>query len=169
MERDADQKRLRPRWERIVSPMKSMSWEAFTAAATATSWVTYLGTVDRSGRPHVSVVAPGFTSGSLWFATRRSSKKFENLSVHSGVSFHWPVGNHDAPGELIARGTAQVFTSATDRTRIWEAGMLPYDLSGFWGSPDNPDLAFVEVEIEQARLLGPDFVPQRWRRSDWMG
>jgi hypothetical protein len=88
------------------------------------------------------------------------------VSNHA-VSFHWPVGNHDAPGELIAQG--KVFTSATDRSRVWDAGILPYDLSGFWGSPDNPDLVFVEVEADPARLLGPDFVPQRWRRSDRMG
>lgn len=57
MERDADQKRLR-RVRRVVSPIQ---WEEFAAAAAAMSWVTYLGTSDRSGRPHVSVVAPGFT------------------------------------------------------------------------------------------------------------
>ena len=146
-----------------------MNWEAFTAAAAATSWVTYLGTIDRSGRPHVSVVAPGFTPGSLWFATRRGSKKFENLTVHPSVSFHWPVGNHDGPGELIARGSARPITSEAELIRVWDAGILPYDLSGFWGSPENPDLAFVEVEIDRARLLGADFVPQRWRRSDGMG
>lgn len=146
-----------------------MKWEEFTAAAAATSWVTYLGTIDRSGRPHVSAVAPGFTPGSVWFATRRSSKKYDNLASNPEVSFHWPVGNHDAPGELIARGAAELFTSETDRTRLWNATVLPYDLSGFWGSPDNPDLAFVEVEVDHARLLGPDFVPQRWHRSDRMG
>lgn len=147
----------------------AMKWDEFTAAAAATSWVTYLGTIDCSGRPHVSVVAPGFTPGSLWFATRRSSKKFENLSANPAVSFHWPVGNHDAPGELIAQGRALTLASTPDRTRVWDSGVLPNDLAGFWGSPENPDLAFVEVEVDQARLLGPDFVPQRWRRSDRVG
>ena len=146
-----------------------MKWEEFAAAASATSWVTYLGTVNRAGRPHVSVVAPGFTPGSVWFATRRSSQKFANLTANAAASFHWPVGNHDAPGEVIARGAAQLFASPVDRARIWDADVLPYDLSGFWGSPDNPDLVFVEVEVDHARLLGPDFVPQRWHRSDRVG
>ena len=165
MERNADQKRRR----RVLRIVLSVKWEEFAAAAVATSWVTYLGTIDGSGRPHVSVVAPGFTPGSVWFATRRSSKKYENLASRPAASFHWPVGNHEAPGELIARGMAELFTSEADRARVWEAGVLAYDLSGFWGSPANPDLVFVEVEVDHARLLGPDFVSRRWRRSDGMG
>jgi hypothetical protein len=145
-----------------------MEWETFAEAAVATSWVTYLGTIDSTGRPHVSVVAPGFTNGSVWFATRPSSKKFRNLEGNPEAGFHWPVGSQSAPGELIARGVARSFTAAEDRIRLWEAGVVPYDLAGFWGSPDNDDLAFVEVEIAVARLLGPDFVARRWVRSDRM-
>jgi general stress protein 26 len=131
-------------------------------AAASSSWVTYLGTVDARGRPHVSVVAPGFTEGSIWFATRQSSKKFRNLSVDASAAFHWPVGNQQAPGELVARGTARTYTSASDRRRLWEAGVLSYDPAGFFGSPDNEDLAFVEVVVASARLLGPDFVAHRY-------
>lgn len=166
MERGADQNRPETPGRRIVP---GMEWEQFTAAAAATSWVTYLGTIDRHGRPHVSVVAPGFTPGSVWFATRRSSQKFANLVTNAAVSFHWPVGNHDAPGEVIARGTAHALTAPADLLRVWDAGMLPYDLASFWGTPENPELAFVEVEVDHARLLGPDFVAQRWRRSDRVG
>jgi general stress protein 26 len=146
-----------------------MEWATFVEAAVATSWVTYLATIDSDGRPHVSAVAPGFTDGSVWFATRPSSRKFRNLEGNAGAAFHWPVGNHSAPGELAARGTARLFTALEDRTRLWDGGILPYDLAGFWGSPDNDDLAFVEVEIDVARLLGPDFVARRWVRSDRMG
>lgn len=146
-----------------------MEWDEFVRAAAATSWVTYLGTISSDGSPHVSVVAPGFTEGSLWFGTRQASKKFRNLAANPAASFHWPVGNAEAPGELIADGVARLFTSAEDRSRLWESGILPYDMSGFFGSPDNPNLAFVEVEIASARLLGPDFVARRWLRSDRMG
>lgn len=140
-----------------------MEWQAFVDAAQATSWVTYLGTVDARGRPHVSVVAPGFTDGSIWFATRQSSRKFRNLTEDPTAAFHWPVGG-EGPGELIAQGKAQLFTSADDRRRLWDSGVLSYDPVGFWGTPDNEDLAFVQVEVASARLLGPDFVPDRWIR-----
>jgi len=146
-----------------------MEWERFVEAATASSWVTYLGTANTAGEPHVSVVAPGFTSGSLWFATRQSSKKFRNLTANTNVFFHWPVGNTSAPGELTARGHARVYTSGEDRRRLWEARVLPYDMAASFGSAENEDLAFVEVSIVEARLLCPDFVAGRWRRSDRMG
>ncbi len=141
-----------------------VDWRSFVVAATATSWVTYLGTVDAGGRPHVSVVAPGFGDGSIWFATRQSSKKFRNLRVDPAAAFHWPIGNHAAPGELVARGTARIYTAPEDRRRLWDSGVLGYDPAGFFGSPDNDDLAFVEVVVEAARLLGPDFVAHRYRR-----
>ena len=140
-----------------------MSWEEFVAAARSISWIAYLGTVDISGAPHVSVVAPGFTDGSLWFATRRSSKKYRNVVEHRRVAFHWAVGG-GGPGELVADGTVLLHDSDGERRELWGAGVLDYDPAGFFGSPENPDVVFVEVLVEHARLLGPDFVARRWRR-----
>ncbi len=141
-----------------------MQWEQFVEAARTISWVTYLGTVDASGHPHVAAVAPGFTDGSLWFATRRDSKKYRNLTVNPGAGFHWPVGSGSGPGELACWGTARLHDSDDERRRLWSSGILPYDLESFWKSPDNPALVFVETTISRARLLGPDFVPRVWRR-----
>ncbi|HSJ27688.1 MAG TPA: pyridoxamine 5'-phosphate oxidase family protein [Acidimicrobiia bacterium] len=149
--------------------MSALDWDTFVSAAAASSWVTYLGTVDSAGRPHVSVVAPGFTAGSVWFATRIGSKKYRNLRADPAAAFHWPVGNAAAPGEVIARGSALLYDSAEDRLRLWNSAVLPYDMSGSFGSPDNPDFGFVEVRVDEARLLGPDFVARRWLRSDRMG
>lgn len=139
-----------------------MEWSRFAQAAASNGWYAFLGTADQAGRPHVSVVAPGFGGeGSIWFATRASSKKGRNLSVNSEVGLHWPL-RADGPGELAAWGTAWLFTGEDDRHRLWGSGILPYDLAEFFRSPDNPDLAFVEVEVERARLLGPGFVREVW-------
>ncbi len=137
-----------------------MDWSSFVEAATAINWVVYLGTADGSGRPHVSVVAPGFTEGSVWFATRTESKKLRNISENPHVGFHWPIGGQ-GPGELAAWGTATLQPS-NENPRIWNAGIFTYDLAGFFGSPDNPALAFVEVAIARARLMGPDFRADRY-------
>ena len=137
-----------------------MEWSGFVQAASATNWVAYLGTADRSGRPHVSVVAPGFSQGSGWFATRPASKKLRNIRENHHVGFHWPVGGQ-GPGELAAWGTA-VIHSTDEHDRIWNAGIFTYDLAQFFESPDNPDLAFVEVAIDRARLMGPDFKADRY-------
>lgn len=143
-----------------------MDWDEFTDAARAISWITYVGTADRHGRPHVAAVAPGFTFGAVWFATRAGSKKWRNLLDNPRLGFHWPVGGGTGPGELAAWGAAVTHEGAEERNRIWDAGILPYDLDGFFGSRDNPDVVFVEAVIERARLLGPDHVPQVWSSSD---
>lgn len=140
-----------------------MRWEAFVQAAREISWITYIGTADAAGTPHVAVVAPGFTEGRLWFVTRSGSKKCRNLAVNPGAAFHWPVDSGTGPGELACWGNATLHDSDDERHRLWESGIMPYDLAGFFGSPDNPSVVFVEVEVIRARLLGPDFVPRVWR------
>ena len=140
-----------------------MDWRELVDAAEAISWTTYLGTVSGDGRPHVSVVAPGFTDGSVWFATNRGSKKLRNLRENPGAAFHWPVGQ-GGPGELVASGSARIHDSAGDRRRLWDARVLGYDMAAFFGSADNSSLVFVEVLVESARLLGPGHTAERWRR-----
>ena len=139
-----------------------MDWDAFVEAATQTSWLTYVGTSDREGNPHVAVVAPGFTHGTVWFATRRRSKKCRNLLVNPKVAFHWPVGLGQGPGELAAWGRAELHDSQRERRSLWDSGVMPYDLAQFFQTPDNPDLVFVESPIRRARLLGADFVSDIW-------
>ena len=138
-----------------------MDWISLVEAAESTGWVTYVATADSQGNPHVAAVAPGFGDGTVWFATRLSSKKYRNLSENPSVGFHWPVGSGGL-GELAAWGTAQPFGTDGDRQRIWDSGIFGYDLAQFFGSPDNEDLVFVESVIDRARLLGSDLIPQRY-------
>lgn len=137
-----------------------MDWPAFVEAAKAINWVAYLGTASGDGKPHVSVVAPGFSEGAVWFATRPASKKLRNIRENPNVGFHWPVGGQ-GPGELAAWGTA-IIHPTDEHDRIWTAGIFTYDLAQFFGSPDSPDVAFVEVTIDRARLMGPGFVADRY-------
>ena len=125
-----------------------MEWSEVVDAATRSGWTAYVGTADA----HVAVVAPGFTDGTIWFATRASSKKCRNLLENAEIAFHWPVGNTTAPGELAAWGTATIHDTAEARRQLWDAGVLPYDPAGFFGGADNPDLVFVEVALRRARL-----------------
>lgn len=129
-----------------------MEWDEVVDAATRCGWTTYIGTADAAGLPHVAVVAPGFTDGSVWFVTRSSAKKLRNLRENAEVAFHWPVGGPDAPGELAAWGRATLHESEGALRRLWDAGIMPYDLTGFFGSPDDTDAVFVEVALRRARL-----------------
>lgn len=129
-----------------------MEWNEVVAAATTCGWTTYVGTADGVCHPHVAVVAPGFTDGTVWFVTRASSKKLRNLRENREVAFHWPIGNAEAPGELAAWGTATLHDDADARHRLWDAGIMPYDLGAFFGDPDDTDAVFVEVALRRARL-----------------
>jgi len=138
-----------------------MHWDEFVSAAQAISWVAYFGTADSDGRPHVSAVAPGFSPGTMWIATRPGSKKFRNLRLNSSVAFYWPVGS-SGPGELAAWGHATIHESQESRDRIWDGGYLSFDLSQFFGPRESADVAFAEIAVSRARLLGPDFQARVW-------
>lgn len=133
-----------------------MEWEELVAAAGSS--IAYIGTADRRGAPHVAVVMPGLVDGALWFVTRRHSRKYRNLEENPEAAFHWPVDG-GGPGELIARGAAELHPDEGARRELWGAGKVAFDLDAFFGGPDNPDVAFVEVPIRRARLLTADFRP----------
>jgi general stress protein 26 len=133
-----------------------MLWSDLVEAAKDIDWVVYLGTADKAGRPHVSVVAPGFQQGAVWFVTRMGSRKYRNLAENPEAGFHWSVGGA-GPGELAAWGTASLHEGDDARRRLWASGIMEYDLDSFFGGPDNEEVAFVEVGIRRARLLGPGF------------
>ena len=139
-----------------------MDWSEFVAAATATSWIAYLGTADAQGHPHVSVVAPGFRPGVVWIATRPGSRKFRNLEENPSAALHWPVGG-EGPGEIAAWGAAATHRSNDIRDQIWEDSPFAFELENFFGERTAADVAFVEVRLDRARLLGPGFVRSEWR------
>lgn len=144
--------------------MSGLSWDEFTAGARACGWIAYVATADEVGRPHVAVVSPGYgPQGLMWFGTRPSSIKVRNLRSRSDVAFHWPVGSGAAPGECFARGRATLHEGFEERQRVWDSGVMPYDLSRFFGSPEDEIHLFVEVAVSSASILGPDFLRRRWR------
>lgn len=133
-----------------------MEWDEVVDAAQRSGWISYIGTADGQGRPHVAVVAPGFTPATVWLITRASSKKAANLRVNREVALHWPIGNDEAPGELAAWGRATLHGSEDERRRLWDAGIMPYDVAAFFGDPGNPDVVVVEVAVRRARLQTRD-------------
>ncbi|MFP3915333.1 MAG: pyridoxamine 5'-phosphate oxidase family protein [Actinomycetota bacterium] len=146
-----------------MTPPTPLTWEEVSDAAEAISWVTHVASVGRDGRPHVAVAAPGLAEeGRIWFATRRGSQKYRNLEANGEVAFHWPVTTGSGPGELFARGVARLHETDDDRRRLWNR-VVPYDMTNFWGSPDNRDLIFVETRVTYVSLLGPEFTRRTWK------
>lgn len=146
----------------MTAPPPPLTWKELADAAEEISWVTYVATVGRDGRPHVAVVAPGLAEeGRIWFATRRGTQKHHNLIGNGETAFHWPVTTGSGPGELFARGTARLHDTDEARHRLWNR-VVPYDQATFWGTPDNPDLVFVESRVSRVSLTGPEFRRRVW-------
>lgn len=145
-----------------MTPPPRLTWEEVADAAEAISWITYVATVRRDGRPHVAVVAPGLAEeGRIWFATRRGTQKHRNLVANGEVAFHWPVTTGAGPGELFARGVTRLHDTDESRHRLWNQ-VVPYDMAHFWGSPDNRDLVLAESRATRVSLMGPEFVRRIW-------
>ena len=141
-----------------------MDWDEFVRRARAAGGDgAYLATVGADGRPHVTWVGIGYGDGSLWTATFRSSQKARNLRHQRAVALHWT----ENPDHLVfARARARLVDDPTEGRRLWAAGVLPYDPSRYWASPDDPELLFVELALERASVSGadPPVPPSVWRR-----
>ncbi len=142
-----------------------MTWDDIVAAAAAIDRVAYAATCGADGRPHVAPVIPGFGAGTMWFATRRSSRRARNLAENPNVAIHWSVTSGSGPGELFVRGTAAIHDSDEARHRLWTEAPLPYDPAGFFGNPDDADVVFVEVSATYASLRGPGMSRAVWSPS----
>ena len=124
-----------------------------------------MATVQADGRPHVAWVAIGFGDESLWAATYASSQKARNLRHRQDVALHWP----ERPDRLIfMRATARLVVDPDEIERLWASELLPYDLAGFFGSVDNPELLFVELKPYRASVHDgdPAHAAKQWRPED---
>lgn len=143
--------------------MTTLTWQEVADAADEISWITYVSTVGRDGRPHIAAVAPGLAeTGRVWFAIRRGSQVHRNLSASGETAFHWPVDVGRGPGELFVRAVSRLHDTDAARRQYWNV-VVPYDQTSFWGSPDNRDLVFVESRVSRASLVGPEFTRRIWR------
>ncbi len=121
----------------------------------------FLATVQADGRPHVAWVSPGWRDGSLWISTFRDSQKGHNLVDGTSVALHWP----ERPDALMfARGQARVLADRDEIAATWAAGVLPYDPSMFFSGVDDPQLMFVELQLDHATVstLDPTVPKRRW-------
>ena len=139
-----------------------LSWDELVAACTELGDGVFLATVQADGRPHVAWVGIGFGDGCLWTATYADSQKARNLRHKGDVALHWP----ERPDRLIfMRATARLVVDRDEIERLWADQVLPYDLAGFFGSVDNPELLFVELIPYRASVHDgdPSHAAQQWR------
>jgi general stress protein 26 len=142
-----------------------MEWDDVMSRVKATrADGAYLATVGADGRPHVAWVAIGYGDQTLWAATFRSSQKAANLRHHPEVALHWQEHTDHL---VFARARARLVDDPAETRRLWGSGTLPYDVSLFWPTPDDPELQFVELVPHRVSIIGADHTapPDVWVRA----
>lgn len=141
-------------------PTPDLTWDEVVAHSTEAGHGAYLATVGPDGRPHVAWVSLGHRPERLWFSTFRSSRKGRNLRHGGEVAVHWA----QAPERLLfARAEVRVVEDRAESDALWDGGVLPYDLGGFFTGKDDPELQFVELRpthVSLRRLDGTN--PRVW-------
>lgn len=125
-----------------------MTWDELVTLISGAG-PAHLATADPNGAPHVAVAGVGVEGDVLWFATRRTSGKAQNLATNPRVALVWQ-GN---AAETYLWGDAEVLDDDATRERIWTSGILPYDPAQFFGAWDNPLLVLVRVSPTRATAM----------------
>lgn len=144
-----------------------MEWEDIVAEAKRIHWGAFLATVDRSGKPQLSFVTPGFGDERIWVATWASAAKVRNLRTNPHVALHWPVDQMVTNRHLLVRGSAMLHETDEAKQRLWAAGYFPFSLSNFYSGPDDPELVFIGIKPQSAlleRAVGPAI--GRWKAEE---
>mgnify|MGYP003341010023 FL=1 len=118
----------------------SMTWEEVVALIDGTG-VAHLSTTSAADGAHVSQVFAGVEGEHLTFTTRTTSAKAANIRTDQRVAMMWQ-GNS---AETYVWGEASLIDSPAVKQQVWESGIVPFDLSHFYGTVDSPGWLVVSV------------------------
>ena len=82
----------------------------------------------------------------LTFTTRMTSAKAANIRTDQRVAMMWQ-GNS---AETYVWGEATLIDSPAVKKQVWESGIVPFDLSHFYGTVDSPGWLVVSVVPKRA-------------------
>lgn len=108
----------------------------------------HIATVRPDGSPHVAKVWPAVDGDTIWIGTRATSGKARNLRANPLAALMF-----EAQGEAYVSGEAELVDDIETKQRIWNSGIFPYPLAGFFGAPDRDDFVFLRFRPGRAILL----------------
>jgi general stress protein 26 len=108
----------------------------------------HMATVRPDGSPHVAKVWPAVDGETIWIGTRATSGKARNLRVNPGAALMF-----EPKGEAYVYGDAEVITDLGTKQRIWNSGIFPYPMEGFFGSPERDDFVFLKMTPRRAIVM----------------
>ena len=120
----------------------------------------HIATVRADGSPHVAKVWPAVDGQTIWIGTRATSGKARNLRVNPGAALMF-----EPLGEAYLSGEAEVVSDLATKQRIWDSGIFPYPMAGFFGSADSDD--FVLLKFTPRRAIVMTQGESGLRRETW--
>ena len=108
----------------------------------------HIATVRADGSPHVAKVWPAVDGPTIWIGTRAMSGKARNLRTNPGAALMF-----EPQGEAYLDGEAEVVTDRETKQRVWDSGIFPYPLEGFFGAADRDDFVFLRFTPRRAIVM----------------
>ncbi len=105
----------------------------------------HIATVRADGSPHVAKVWPALDGETIWIGTRATSGKARNLRVNPEAALMF-----EPQGEAYVSGEVEVISDLPTKQRIWDSGIFPYPLAGFFGSADRDDFVLLRFTPRRA-------------------
>ena len=134
-----------------------MEWSDVAAHLTGQA---HIATVGADGSPHVAKVWPALDGQTIWIGTRATSGKARNLHVNPEAALMF-----EPQGEAYISGDVEVVSDLPTKQRIWDSGIFPYPLAGFFGSADRDD--FVLLRFTPRRAIVMTQGDSGLRRDTW--
>jgi len=120
----------------------------------------HIATVRPDGSPHVAKVWPGVEGETIWIASRAGSGKVRNLRSHPHAAVMW-----EPTAEVYLSADAEVVADTSTKARLWNGGVFPYPMEGFWGSPDKEDWVLLRLTPTRAIVMSQG--ESGLRRDTW--
>jgi general stress protein 26 len=117
----------------------------WTDVATHLTGQAHIATVRADGSPHVAKVWPALDGETIWIGTRATSGKARNLRVNPEAALMF-----EPQGEAYVSGEVEVISDLPTKQRIWDSGIFPYPLAGFFGSADRDDFVLLRFTPRRA-------------------
>ncbi len=128
--------------------MQHISWVEVRGAITGTG-PGHLSTASASGVPHVSTVFAVVDGEGLVFTMRVGSGKHQNLLTNPHCALMWQ-GNG---AETYVWAEVSLTNDQQLKSRLWNDGLFPFDLSMFYEDETSDDWVIAELRPMRATVM----------------
>jgi PPOX class probable F420-dependent enzyme len=108
----------------------------------------HIATVRADGSPHVAKVWPALDGRTIWIGTRATSGKARNLRANPEAALMF-----EPAGEAYVSGDVEVVSDLATKERIWNSGIFPYPMAGFFGAADRDDFVLLKFTPRRAIVM----------------